>query len=894
MATTFTITDFADLQAAIKAIDVGGSASASNTTYTFNFALSGTNTVALTQQLAAINLASNSTLTVEGNGATLDGQHQYNGLFAYAGGVTIKNLTIANAKAIGGAGGSGITGGGGGAGLGGGLFVAQNANVTLSNVGFTGDSATGGAGGAAGLQGYGGGGGLEGGAGGNGVLAGHSGGGGGIGLSASGGSGSSGNGGAGIVPGTAPAALAKTGGVGGGSAGGGGGGRYSGGGGVPVSGSAYNGGYGGGGGFGAGGFGGGGGADMGGGFGGGAGGKAGQYKLGGFGGGSGTGTGGGGGLGAGGDIFVQQGGILVIEGGSLGLGGVTGGAGVTGSQSGRGFGSTLFIQGTQTVTLAAAAGQVLTIAGEIADQSGSYLSAGLAVPLGNSADNTPYAGVGSLTIEGPGTVQLAGANHYTGGTTVTGNGTLSIAADGNLGLGGTLALGAGTALAVTGGGTLTHPITLSGAAAIDVAAGQIVTDTGLIGNGGSAGTLKVGGAGTLVLNAANTYSGGTLLAGGALDLAAAGAAGSGAIAFQSASTLEFTAASTPGNEIDNFAPGDTIRIDQFAETSPSYANGVLTLQGTGGPVALDMPGHALSDFQFAVDAGGTTITYHTVGLTLTPLAVKTTSYTVGQVAPALPSDTLQVWGSPSGSVSLVNGNIVYTPASQPLNGLQRFTYQVSDGAGNQTPVGTAIIGGDGWYGLQGAGAGYTSIILGNGLHALTLQGSHNAVSVGSGLNLVFATDNGGDAVATGDGINLIVLGGGSDTVRTGSGMNEIVMNGGQDTVSTGAGPAALVLTTPANNELTLASPFAAPDQLIFSASGFGLPHGSQTFNFLNLAPQPLDPSLFTASGPATGSQPFAYDQANGTLSFDNQGSVLALAHFAPGTQITAASLFTTS
>ncbi|MFX7820801.1 hypothetical protein ABTK26_21010, partial [Acinetobacter baumannii] len=56
----------------------------------------------------------------------------YQGFVVTAGKVTFKNLTIINGVACGGNGGTG--GGGGGAGLGGGLFVGQNADVTLNNV----------------------------------------------------------------------------------------------------------------------------------------------------------------------------------------------------------------------------------------------------------------------------------------------------------------------------------------------------------------------------------------------------------------------------------------------------------------------------------------------------------------------------------------------------------------------------------------------------------------------------------------------------------------------------------------------------------------------------------------------------------------------------------------
>ena len=69
-------------------------------------------------------------LTIDGNGKTLNGNGANRGLFVYAGTVAVNDLNIANTLAKGGAGGEG----GGGAGLGGALFVNKDATVTISNV----------------------------------------------------------------------------------------------------------------------------------------------------------------------------------------------------------------------------------------------------------------------------------------------------------------------------------------------------------------------------------------------------------------------------------------------------------------------------------------------------------------------------------------------------------------------------------------------------------------------------------------------------------------------------------------------------------------------------------------------------------------------------------------
>jgi hypothetical protein len=340
---------------------------------------SGNDTYTLTGNLPPIGAIKNVTIdgtTTDGLGITIDAAG-HRGLFVSSGNVSIEDLTIANAAALGAAGQSvpegGGGGGGGGAGLGGGLFVGAGANVTLGNVAFQNASATGGAGGYSGLRkdmtGSGGaGGGFNGKAGGFGGDAA------GLGQGGSGLFGAGGGGGGGPVYDdvfvNGQLFIFGGAGSGGSSAFGGGGG---GGGAQPIPGGAGAGiiiDTGGAGGFGAGS------------------GAAGALVGGG---------GGGGGLGAGGDIFVQEGGSLTIAGGTLGAGAVSGGAGGGGEgsgASGQGFGGGLFIQGQQVITFDPAAGQTVTIAGVIADQAEGY---------SNSLS-------GSLLMTGAGTLVLAADN----------------------------------------------------------------------------------------------------------------------------------------------------------------------------------------------------------------------------------------------------------------------------------------------------------------------------------------------------------------------------------------------------------------------------------------------------------------------------------------------------
>ncbi len=442
----FHATDLASLNAAIRAIDIGGSAAAVGAAYTIVLDIP-TGTLRLDSELLAINLATDARLTIQANGTTLDGLGTQRGLFVPSGIVELHHLTIARTTATGGTGGSGTFGGGGGGGLGGGLFIAAAGHVTLHDVTFTDSTAIGGTGGDGLGTGAGGGGGLggDGGAGsGSGELYYGAddptgfGGGGGIGLNADGGTlDGPATGGDGIVPG------AESGGRGtdydpaGIEGGGGSAGRLAnflsmaGGGGIAGhdGGSANPGRN-----WGTGGFGGGGGGSLGtfagtvGGFGGGGGGSFGRNGRGGFGGGGGgatearsqssgfgagaggidaEGAAGGGGLGAGGAIFVQQGGSLAIIGGSLSggsaIGGMDGEGPVVGQNgsAGQGLGSGIFLHGNQLITLSALPGGTLTVADVIDDATAGG---------GTQA--------GGLIIAAGGTVALTAANRFAGGITL--------------------------------------------------------------------------------------------------------------------------------------------------------------------------------------------------------------------------------------------------------------------------------------------------------------------------------------------------------------------------------------------------------------------------------------------------------------------------------------------
>ena len=139
-AGTFEVNNFADFQNALRSIALDPSSD-----HTININAN----ITMTGNVAPIAVDMGKNVTINGNGNQIDGGGAYRPFFAHQGNITIKDLTIQNARAQGGAGGSNGSGGGG-LGAGAGLFVDQSANMTLENVQFSNNQAVGGAGGGGG------------------------------------------------------------------------------------------------------------------------------------------------------------------------------------------------------------------------------------------------------------------------------------------------------------------------------------------------------------------------------------------------------------------------------------------------------------------------------------------------------------------------------------------------------------------------------------------------------------------------------------------------------------------------------------------------------------------------------------------------------------------------
>jgi hypothetical protein len=622
----FDVASQAQLNSAIGTIDTQAAGS-----FTIDITASITET---SSGVDAIYAAPGVSVSIVGNNNTLDGSGAAGGLAVIGGKVSIAALTIEDTLAQGGAG-SGSSGGG--AGLGGGLFVGSTASVVLDDVSFKTDAAKGGAGGAGGGGGAAGkssllvpdlggtgaagnlggtgahgangyytrggvaaggtpsaqaGPGAAGGTGGKGGAGGFGGKGGDGGKGGSGGAGGVGNtygpfgnggdGGAGATGGTGgQGGIGGNGGEGGeGGDGGNGGGAlapaFAGAGAAGGKGGAGgDGGYGAGGGAGAvGGMGGQGGSDVapgGNASNGPTGGKAGRGGTGGVGGAGGLGGGGGGGGNGGDGGRGGNGGgnnLRPGAGGQGGSGGNGGGGGFGGGGGGGGKGGVGGDSANTQVLAAAASG-----------------GSGLGEPGGFGAG---YGAAGSKGGAGGGGLGAGGDIFIAQGGTLTVDGGLLAAGSVAGGTSSAQAGGAyGSGIFIQGNETITLAAT---AAAPLIESGVIADQTGSGGKGNTAGIggVVIAGTGLVELAAKNTFVGGITLDSGTLDLAHTGAAGGGAIHF-AAGVLEFSAADTPAVAIDSFGQGDTIDVIGFAFSSESYAAGVLTLNGAGGPITINLP-----------------------------------------------------------------------------------------------------------------------------------------------------------------------------------------------------------------------------------------------------------------------------------------------------------------
>lgn len=202
-------------------------------------------------------------------------------------------------------------------------------------------------------------------------------------------------------------------------------------------------------------------------------------------------------------------------------------------------------------------------------------SAAIGLSVGDNNASTLYAGVlsgaGSLTKIGTGTLTLTGANTYSGGTTIS-FGTLQI---GNNGTIGSIA------------GNVINNATLTFARSDDITFAQTVSGIGkLIQNANS----------TLTLTGANTYSGGTIVNTGWINIGATNALASSGTVYINANTVAGSAGLRLGSNLTQtigaLTYGGSDAVIGAYNAVDLYTGSTLTLGGTVTYLATNNPGPA--------------------------------------------------------------------------------------------------------------------------------------------------------------------------------------------------------------------------------------------------------------------------------------------------------------
>ncbi|MGE8658314.1 MAG: autotransporter outer membrane beta-barrel domain-containing protein [Achromobacter sp.] len=219
-------------------------------------------------------------------------------------------------------------------------------------------------------------------------------------------------------------------------------------------------------------------------------------------------------------------------------------------------GGTVIEGGTLQVGAGGAAGAVQ---GDIANGGALIFDRGDAVAYGGV-----ISGPGSVAKQGGGTLTLTGDNTYLGGTTITG---------------GTLAVGDGGA-----SGSLTGDIANAGTLVFHrsdaVAYGGAVSGTG---------ALVQRGTGTLVLTGDHTYTGGTVIESGALNLGNGGGAGlvrgdivnNGTLAFDRGDDVQFGGVISGAGGVDKYGENTLTLTGDSTYTGATVIRGEFRL-GNGG------------------------------------------------------------------------------------------------------------------------------------------------------------------------------------------------------------------------------------------------------------------------------------------------------------------------
>lgn len=393
--------------------------------------------------------------------------------------------------------------------------------------------------------------------------------------------------------------------------------------------------------------------------------------------------------------------------------------------------------GTVTSLANAASAQTSTLTvSNVATTDSSIFSGGIVqgnllnASLGTSATNVTLA----LTKAGTGTLTLSGSNNYSGATTITA-GALQLGSGGTTG-------SLGTSGAFVNNGTLifnrSDTITQG-------------TDFNSAGISGSGTIIKLG-AGTVTLNAANTYTGTTDISNGAVRVANATGLGTSAAGttVRSGAAVELDGGITMSSEAitlngSGVSSGGALRSISGANT---YA-GTLTI-ASGSSIAADAGSLTLST---AIANSGFTLTFSGSG----------------NISSAAISGAGALTKSGNGTLTLANSS--YSGKTTISGGAISVSGETGVGAAPLTFVADQITLNGGTYHST---AGFSF----NTNRGITVAAAGGSISVASGINISISNNNAtqpglitGPGVLTKSGSGTVNLGG-ANTFSGGFVLNE--------------------------------------------------------------------------------------------------------------------------
>ncbi|WP_187640191.1 autotransporter domain-containing protein [Bosea sp. F3-2] len=487
--------------------------------------------------------------------------------------------------------------------------------------------------------------------------------------------------------------------------------------------------------------------------------------------------------------------------------------------------------------------------------TGGAIALGTATLTTSSASSTSYAGVitgsGTLVKGGAGTQTFTGANAYIGGTTINA-GTLALSGAGSLAMTGALNLanaGAGFDISAADGNRTIGALAGSAATTVALGAHTLIlgdafnqTFAGVI--GGSGGLVKQG-AGTLTLDGANTYTGGTTINAGTLALTGGSLAASSAVSLAGAGAAFDMSLGFGDKTIGSLSgvAGSTVALGLNTLTFGNATNQIFagSIDGTGG---LVKQGAGLQTLSGASSYGGATL------VSAGELRVDGTLSGLGAMT-VNAGATLSGTGGIAGAVT-VNGTLsaghspgTLTVGALTLNGGSTSIFELNSPGvvGGSDPVagndlvevtGNLTLGGT--LDARAAAAGHYRLFDYGG----TLAGSFASQGVTS-TRSGFTIANAQVETATAGQVNLAVFGTGQ-TMQFWDGTNTIgngLVNGGAGTwapfgtnwtnstgsANAGWGGSVGVFAGTAGGAVSVAGTISF-DTLQFSANGYALSGGT--------------------------------------------------------------------